>query len=480
MKITAKYILLATAVASLGLASCNKFLDVQPKGTLTEDAQFSNYEGYIDALYGVTGTMAGNGLYGRELSYGFIDKLGQLFRNTNEGSTSVDDRILSFDYTSTQVRPTVDGLWQNLYRTISYANNILRNAADPQFSDTRLNRIQAEAYGLRALMHLDVYRLFGPMNYEAHKGDRDLPYSTTFNLENKPVYTNEEFLGQILADLQRAEALMGEDETIELNIPTETEITRNRVVHLNRYALYALFARVYNLQGNSARAQEYADRVIGKFRLATQSGFNAVKAFPARGEMVFGLYAPRFAQDAFAIFSGSQFFGRADLDQTIYATSSAVTGNRDIRYTAYYKNEGFIGTPERNRFIRFGQSASEIDRLLTTSRGLAMIRLPEMYYIRAEALYRQGDAQGALAALNTVRSARGLQALDAAQVTSLDDLKRQLQLEYIKEYPGEGQVFFALKHLGVSFTNYAGATVTPTETLFKLPRPENEQRYGNQ
>lgn len=481
MKKTAKYILLAGfALSTLGFASCNKFLDVQPKGTLTEDAQFSSIEGYYDALYGVYGTMAGQNLYGAPMTYGFLDKLGQLFRNTNEGASSVDDRIVAYDYTSTRVRPTVDALWQNLYRAISYANNILRNAESPAISDDRLERVRAEAYGLRALLHLDVYRLYGPMNYESHKTERLLPYSTTFNLQNKTVYSNEAFLEQILADLKRAEDLMGEDETIRQDLPSQTEFTANRVVHLNKYAVYALYARVYTLQGNSAKAQEYADKVIAKFPLATQNSFNTVKVFPAPGEMVFGLYAPKFAEEALKVFRVSEYFGRADLDETIYETASAVTGNRDVRYAAFYNNEGFIGTPEKNRFIRFGATEADIKAMTTLRHGFSMIRVPEMYYILAEALYRQGNTTEALAALNAVRSSRGLQGLSASQVSSLSDLQKQIQLEYIKEYPGEGQVFFALKHLGIDFTSYAGATVTPTETLFVLPRPENEQRYGNQ
>ena len=51
MNKTIQYILVgAVSLSALSLTSCNKFLDVQPKGTLTEDVQFSTYEGYIDAL----------------------------------------------------------------------------------------------------------------------------------------------------------------------------------------------------------------------------------------------------------------------------------------------------------------------------------------------------------------------------------------------------------------------------------------------
>ena len=43
-------------ILALSMTSCNKFLDVQPKGTLLQEIQFSTLQGYYDAFYGVYGT----------------------------------------------------------------------------------------------------------------------------------------------------------------------------------------------------------------------------------------------------------------------------------------------------------------------------------------------------------------------------------------------------------------------------------------
>ena len=74
MKKTALYIALG-ALSLAGLPSCNKFLDVQPKGTLLQEIQFSTLQGYYDAFYGVYGTMASSDLYGQRLTHGFVDEL---------------------------------------------------------------------------------------------------------------------------------------------------------------------------------------------------------------------------------------------------------------------------------------------------------------------------------------------------------------------------------------------------------------------
>ena len=70
---------LCVASLTLGATSCNDFLDVQPKGELTQDVQFQRTQGYYDAMYGVYGTMATKKLYGENLSYGFLDKIAQMF-----------------------------------------------------------------------------------------------------------------------------------------------------------------------------------------------------------------------------------------------------------------------------------------------------------------------------------------------------------------------------------------------------------------
>ena len=53
MKKTALYIAFG-ALSLAALPSCNKFLDVQPKGTLLQEVQFSSLQGYYDAFYGVS------------------------------------------------------------------------------------------------------------------------------------------------------------------------------------------------------------------------------------------------------------------------------------------------------------------------------------------------------------------------------------------------------------------------------------------
>ena len=141
-------------------ASCNDFLDVQPKGTLTEDVQFKPTQGYYDAMYGVYSKMASTDLYGANLSYGFVDKIGQLFGKLNTNET--DTEILKYDYQNSKVRAIIDNIWKSQYEGISYVNNVIKNVESTSLHDKNLQLVRGEAYGLRAFLHFDLVRLFCP------------------------------------------------------------------------------------------------------------------------------------------------------------------------------------------------------------------------------------------------------------------------------------------------------------------------------
>ena len=120
------YLFVTTLLLLSGsLVSCNKFLDVQPKGTLPEDVQFSDEQGFKDALYGVYALMGDQALYGENLSYGFVDKLGQMFKYIN--TANLDNEITKYEYTNLNVRPIIDNIWASQYSTIAAVNLIIKH-----------------------------------------------------------------------------------------------------------------------------------------------------------------------------------------------------------------------------------------------------------------------------------------------------------------------------------------------------------------
>ena len=51
----------------------------------------------------------------------------------------------------------------------------------------------------------------------------------------------------------------------------------------------------------------------------------------------------------------------------------------------------------------------------------------------------------------------------------------------MREMPGEGQTFYALKHYNKAFTDFRGITThQPSNSIFVLPWPETEKEFGGQ
>lgn len=57
------------------ISSCSDWLDVQPKTAIPADKLFETESGFRDALTGFYLKMTDIGLYGKELSYGYIEAL---------------------------------------------------------------------------------------------------------------------------------------------------------------------------------------------------------------------------------------------------------------------------------------------------------------------------------------------------------------------------------------------------------------------
>ena len=127
-------------------------------------------------------------------------------------------------------------------------------------------------------------------------------------------------------------------------------------------------------------------------------------------------------------------------------------------------------------FVRFLESDAQVNS--NPLQGLTLIRLPEMYYILSECTYDSDKAE-AVKLLNAVRKSRGLEDVDEAKVATKEAFLKEMMRERMREMPGEGQTFFALKHYNKAFTDFRGiSTHQPSSSIFVLPWPEKEIEFG--
>ena len=479
--------MLTLVPATLLTTSCDKFLDIQPKGTMPKEVLFRDEQGFKDALYGIYASMADASLYGGNLTYGFVDKLGQMFMYNN--TENEDTYILRYDYMNLKVRPTIDQIWTNQYAVIAYVNELIDAYETTDLKGTTLDMIGGEAYALRAFLHFDLLRLY-TADYAQRAGQSGIPYAYKADLENKQLYSIEDSYKNILADLDKAEKLLASDVSLYLPMGTSVDVYLDeRYAHLNKYAVSALKARIYYTMGNLTEAAAYARKVIDatattadapegtmKLGLVEKGDFERVKRYPARGELLFGLYAPRIAKTVYETFlqntsSGSFTEARTDLKE-LYETDKFTATSVDLRYGHFYKElSGGL-----TAFTRLLSNEAELNK--GDFEGLTLIRLPEMYYILSECLY-DSDRTQSLELLNAVRKSRGLAEIDPAKVDTKEKYISEMMRERMREMPGEGQIFFAYKHYNLPILDRRGKESIPASNeIYILPWPEKEREFG--
>ncbi|WDF68399.1 RagB/SusD family nutrient uptake outer membrane protein [Sphingobacterium oryzagri] len=266
------------------LSSCEKFLSETPRTSVSDEQLFTTSAGFEQALNGVYVRIGGRSLYGDNLSMGYLSALA---KNYNVSSSShYFFRTTTFNYENSSL---INSIWNQAYRSIATLNNILSFIDERRhvFSSNRYAEIKGESLAMRAFLHFDLLRLFGA-NYQSQPQAISIPYRKTYTLQVKPAQPANEVIAEILADLTEAETLLADD-------PINSENLNNRRYRLNRYAILALKARIYQYIGDKAEASRYANMVIASnlFSFVENAAISTIN--PGRKdrlfttELVFGL-----------------------------------------------------------------------------------------------------------------------------------------------------------------------------------------------
>ena len=242
---------------------CNDWLDVDPRTEIKESDIYTEETGFKNVMNGIYIQMASSSLYGRNMSFYFPDLLAQLWTpsaNTTAGY------IANFTYTNSTVESVINTIWSKYYTCIAHVNDILENlkTTDITFSNGNKELLLGEAYGLRAFLHLELLRFFGPVPAEATDETEAIPYVTELTRDPNKLtsLTYSEVKRMILQDLDSAEVHLQNDPFTlgsmdDLNNPGGTTVDYApaddwqyyRQTHFNRYAVDATRARYYQWIG---------------------------------------------------------------------------------------------------------------------------------------------------------------------------------------------------------------------------------------
>ena len=475
-KITYKIAGCLTGVLFL-LAGCNSWLDVKPEDRMTDKELFSTVQGFRTALNGIYVELNDRALYGANMIATVVEVLAQ--RYDFSGTTTEVSKMGNYQYDTDYSKARFAEIWEKAYAIIANCNKLLYYAEEQKEVLTGTNRelILGETYALRAFLHFDLLRLFGPV-YSVNKTGEAIPYNTRYSISASSLLPAEQVVEKILEDLKLAEELLeNSDPVIELgpqNFDTEDglNVTTYRAQRFNYYAVKALQARVNLYAGHAGAAVEAAREVLAiqekwfpfTKRSEVMGTKNADRIFSS--EILFSLYNTKRGEifnDFFspAIEPAKVYLPKAHLDEFFSQEK-----DNDWRYSSTW-----LTNSERGEYKCFHKYEG-VSTLKNINNWIPLIRMTEMYYIVAEA---STDRKEALEAINKVLYNRGL-----SEVTEESEILKTVREEYKREFWGEGQLFFYYKRLNEpklhSFSENTDMDMNETTYVIPLPLSETDFR----
>ena len=463
------YIFVAGITAMFSMASCSDWLDVTPNTDVPAKELFTTENGFQSALAGLYITMTEENTYGKNLSFGLVEQLAQMYDKLPDGTTDrnsvyIYDRETSGSYNTKGVLANV---WQSQYHTIANTNNLLKWCdinGDAVLVDTvTRDMIRGEALALRAFLHFDLLRGWGPVDYAGNVQAREMkciPYRTVADHSKQPLLPAKDVVENIISDLKEAREYLVHEKDIDLSDPT-----CSRHFRMNYHAVNAMLARVYNYAGEKDSAAMYARMVIDECGLTLESGNDNDPILST--EVIFGLSMHELEDnlsDYFAVGEkiNTKYYLNIQTLNSIFETVGTESEDMRAKGTAFHRNNEL-------------QYAISLKYIENDNEMIPLIRLPEMYYIACEA---SEDSEDAAAYVNSVRNKRGIsKAKDVACDT--DELRiAALNKEYRKEFYAEGQYFWFLKTHGIVGALAHNPNVVLAEENFVFPLPDAEVEYG--
>lgn len=488
-------------ILTLGIAtlcSCNEWLTVTPKGQVEASDLLETSEGYSSALGGIYYTLMQENLYGCEMTYGVLDLMAQYWKKPSKSSELYP--ITEFDYTHKYSIDRINAFWSKFYLCIAQCNQLLEslNERNPKDID-QYNLIKGEITGLRAFLHLQLLRLYGPVvTTAADLSQPAIAYREHFDTEALKFNTVKEVLDMARKDLSAALELLNDDpikvngRTGNGNISTINyqDVLDRRGSRMNYFAVLGLLARLEQLALNQDGAYSYAKRILDESKNTIIDGNPIFRLTPKEdittdqevfrdimfsSELLFSLYinnlyditGPIFGYKDYTV--NNKHYQSADKNTNAYLYGQGADGSgTDYRLNYWFANS--------TQFVKYKVAPELANSTYRAYRPeISLLRLPEIYYIACEAQIGK-DNKLAMEYLNEVRVSRGLQALKGNY--SNDEVMDYLVREQRKEFFGEGRMFFLYKRLNRDMQVAATNKITVSPAILQLPIPEDEYEFS--
>ena len=435
--------------------SCSKELDIHPATSIDAGLAKQSIDLLVTGAYSLIGSGPGassGGLEGALYSTDLLLNADLLasenymqWRGTFNQYSEISNKAMS------PANASVGRMWRKGYAAINLANTILANLSNAKEGDR--NTFKGNALFIRGIVHFELLRFW--MEPSTNLGIpllTEAPTEDFAQIQYPARATIDACFTSIIADLTEAQTLL----------PAADD------VYANKITVAAFLARVYLTKGDYNNALSNADAVIssGNYSLTTsvEEAFNL-----SSSESIFVI------QQTVANNAGTANDGLT----TFYACDPSVPGSA---------SRGDVGI--NNQFINLYEPADKRLTLLiyngtcnkasvTSAKwkdpyaNISVIRLSEMYLIRAECNARLSSAVGDTPVndVNAIRSKAGASAYGAVTLNDVL-LERDLELAF------EGQRIHDYKRTAKQIAGVDNQgnpiTIKYTDPQFIFPVPQTE------
>lgn len=260
-------ILLGIAL-TLGCSACNDWLTVQPETVVLKEDACGTDAGVKQVLSGMYYTMRSI-LYNPEGALGGGSGLSESLACTWYATGERAIALANHDYhASDGVESVLNMTFRTFYDVIAMANDLVEGVEKnkDRLSTSVYNIGMGEALAIRALCHLDLIRLWGPMPAYVDASKKYLPYVTVNSTANYEYLTYDKYMGLLLEDLNRAEEFLQKSDPVVTGTFESTEMSNAewsyRKSRINYYGVLGLQARARLWFGDKEGALNYARMVI--------------------------------------------------------------------------------------------------------------------------------------------------------------------------------------------------------------------------
>jgi hypothetical protein len=454
--------------------SCSKIFDITPPTEVKAEELFSKEVGFYQALTGIYIKMTDASLYGRTLSYAFIDVIANTYVVSQY---SYLYNLQSYEYEEYSAQTTLSQIWSLSYSIIANCNSILENMEGKEelFSkeySSNYELLKGEVLAIRAFIHFNLLRLFGPLP-SLGSDQMAIPYVTKISRTAFPKIKFGEFMTKVIEDMTTARELLLKNDPLFTGGASDASImlsysdngfrnvtTRN--TRMNYYAVTALLARSYLYKNDKVNAYKYA-------KIATDNTFSNYTNISSY-HWLDGIYSKLSLNNnennnnTLSHFSDGASNWKLDIPQN----ERSILYEADIYQTVDVRNF-------KNFDTRDGGSGIFLNKYNNTSTCCVIVRRSEMDLILAETASENGDDP--LIYINRLRNTRGL---GNYPLNSSSNLEEEITKEYRKEFVGEGQLFFYYKRKGyTSFKGINGRELKEMGKLqYEIPIPSIENIYS--